>query len=335
MNQAFKMMPRAWPMLRYPTNISRSVLFNAQRMRRGPSSPGYFGLGFLDPAKSQIALMPTAGMWYQVKTGDTFWAISKAAYGKPNVKKGLYLLNDAPWNGYIHKARKGWEAYKIDGLQATPDYTAYKRNPKGSGKSYPLIWIPPITGGNPDDVWPPDTEGQIGPPGPRGKVGPPGIEGARGELGPIGPPGAPGELGPIGPIGPPGEGDGAGLPGPPGPRGKIGPPGKAGSPGVIGPPGIIGPPGPAGEGIGIPGPPGAIGPSGPRGLIGPPGPAGEGGDLLDYDPQKVWQALIFYAREHPDIVRRRLRELLGDLNGGAGKRSKMWVIPLVASLAKL
>ncbi len=356
------LIPTVLPWQMRPRNI-RAIRTYQRIMSGPPNRSTNFALGFVAPTNDRISLTPVAGRWYQVKTGDTYWAISKGAYGKPNVRAGLMRLNNSPWNGYIQKARKGWEAYKVDGLQATPEYsaTAPRRQPRGSGRSYPLIWIPPITGGEPRDVWPPDTEGEIGPIGPRGPIGPPGPpgrEGARGELGPPSDPGDRGPVGPRGPIGPPGDGvgipgprgargargaigppgKGVGIPGPPGARGAIGPPGGRGTigpPGGIGPPGrrgAIGPPGPGGEGVGVPGP---IGPRGPRGLIGPPGPAGEADDFGDLDPQKVWQALVFYSRDHPDIVRRKLRELIGDMNGGTSKRSKMWVIPLVASLARL
>ena len=61
---------------------------------RGRRSNFAFGsLGFLDPKSGQISSTPAQAMWYRVKKGDTYWAISKAAYGKKLVKKGLYLIN--------------------------------------------------------------------------------------------------------------------------------------------------------------------------------------------------------------------------------------------------
>lgn len=270
------------------------------------------GFGFVDPTADRIASSPTAGMWYQIKRGDTYWAASKAAYGRENVKKGLYLMNDSPWNSYIDKARKGWEAYRVDGLQATPHYnSARARAPKGSGNDYPLVWIPPITGGDPEEISPVDPIiGPIGPPGPAGARGPIGARGPSGGRGPIGPPGqgagdsVPGPRGPIGPpgglgpIGPPGSRGSAGDRGPIGPPGQgagdpvPGPRGPAGARGSVGPPGRLGPIGPPGS-LGPIGPPGGLGP------IGPPGPAGPTGQ------------------------------------GGGGSDKKMWVIPLVGLLASL
>lgn len=255
-----------------------------------------FGFGFIDPQPSQISSTPVAGKWYRVKRGDTYWAISKAAYGQPNVKQGLYLMNDSLWNSYIDKKRTGWEAYRVDGLQATPDYSATDyRAPKGSGTSYPLVWIPPLTGGEPSDVYPPTPN--AGPPGPRGPRGERGERGPIGPIGPIGPKGEKGDrgergaIGPIGPkgdrgpIGPPGQGAGTPVPGPPGPRGERG---------AIGPIGPVGPPGRSITGpMGPPGPPGPPGES----IVGPPGPPGPSGQAA----------------------------------GG----NKMWVIPMMALLASL
>lgn len=257
------------------------------------------GFGFVEPEPGYVSATPTAGKWYRVKAGETYWGISKAAYGQPQVKKGLFLMNDSLWNSYIDKKRKGWESYRVDGLQATPDYNADEpRAPKGSGNDYPLVWIPPITGGEPSDVIPSDPVvgpvGPVGPPGPRGAAGPPGSRGPRGEVGPPGPGGARGEVGPPGPRGARGPaGEGVGVPGPRGPAGPPGPRGPAGEgvgvPGPAGPRGAAGPPGPRGEAIvGPPGPPGASGspgPIGPPGPVGPPGPAGTGGEGGD---NKMW-----------------------------------------------
>lgn len=330
------MIPHVLPTM-YSPSVTRAVRrFQSDMTPHALRQQGFRSLGFLDPETGQITAAPTAGNWYRLKQGDTYWAISKAAYGLPNVKKGLYLMNDSPWNGYIEKARKGWEAYKRDGLQATPDYSAtVYRAPKGSGNAYPLVWIPPITGGEPDDLFEGDpVPGPQGPPGPAGPPGPRGPRGVPGET-TVGPPGPPGEtvIGPPGPAGPRGT---VGPPGPRGPQGPPGagagdpvpgPPGPAGRPGAMGPPGPSGPSGPRGApGQSIVGPPGEIGP------VGPPGPPGPPINIEDLEPDMVWHALVMYARDHPDIVRRLLRQLLGDLDGGTAKDHKMWVIPLVAAL---
>lgn len=326
----------------YPRNMSRAIGRELRQIDGNARPTDFFaGLGFVDPTPQRVTATPQQGRWYRIKRGETYWGVSKAAYGRDNVKRGLMLMNDSPWNGYIEKKRTGWEAYRVDGLQATPSYSAEQpRAPKGSGNAYPLVWIPPITGGDPGDIF--ESEGIPGPRGPRGErgsIGPqgiPGPQGARGEQGAQGIPGPRGPRGARGEQGPPGAGTGTGqgIPGPRGPRGEQGPPGaqgRAGPPGAQGPQGIPGVaqgiPGPRGP-QGVPGPRGAIG---PQGIPGPPGPPGEGIDELD--PQQVWQALVFYARDHPDVVRRTLKKLLGDLDTGK-RKSNMWVLPLVAAMVK-
>ena len=284
-----------------------------------------YGLGFVDPKAGQIVTQPKQGAWYRLKSGESYWGISKRAYGQANVKKGLFLMNDSPWNEYIHKAKKGWTSYKVKGLQSTPDYSATEfRAPKGSGHAYPLVWIPPLTGEEPKDVFPPDPDpvgipgppgprGPIGPPGARGAIGPPGSKGAKGDPGAVGPPGPRGPKGERGPMGPPGSGEGGGV-GPPGPKGAKGDPGAIGPPGprgAIGPPGArgprgergpIGPPGSGeGGGVGPPGPMGPMGPPGARGDIGPAGPMGPPGPA-------------------------------GSAGEGGGADNKMWVFPLLLAL---
>jgi len=293
-----------------------------------------YGLGFVDPKAGQIVTQPKQGAWYRLKSGESYWGISKRAYGQANVKKGLFLMNDSPWNEYIHKAKKGWTSYKVKGLQSTPDYSATEfRAPKGSGHAYPLVWIPPLTGEEPKDVFPPDPDpvgipgppgprgpigppgarGAIGPPGARGAIGPPGSKGAKGDPGAVGPPGPRGPKGERGPMGPPGSGEGGGV-GPPGPKGAKGDPGAIGPPGprgAVGPPGArgprgergpIGPPGSGeGGGVGPPGPMGPMGPPGARGDIGPAGPMGPPGPA-------------------------------GSAGEGGGADNKMWVFPLLLAL---
>jgi len=256
----------------------------------GLSGISDFGFGFIDPQPSQITETPTAGRWYRIKRGDTYWAVSKTAYGQPNVKRGLFLMNDSLWNSYIDKKKNGWESYNVEGLQMTPDYSdTTPRAPKGSGHAYPLVWLPPISGGEPEDVFPPTP--QTGPPGPRGPAGPPGPRGPAGPAGSVGPAGPPGTgQGVPGPRGPSGPQGARGPTGPAGPIGPAGPPGEgrgvpgpAGPRGASGPAGAMGPPGPTGA-MGPPGPTGAMGPPGPKGAMGPPGPTGEGGG----SDRKMW-----------------------------------------------
>lgn len=191
------------------------------------------------PPPSLILANPRPGAWYRIKKGETWWGVSKRAYGKANVKAGLYAMNDATWNNHIRKGTKGWEAYKRKGLQSTPDYSATNpRAPHGSGNAYPVAWIPPLSGEEPEQVYPQPGQGPAGPPGQRGAVGP------RGERGPIGPPG------PRGAMGPPGEASAEAI------RRAIieqiakNPELYRGKPGAMGPPGPIGPRGPGGAGGG-------------------------------------------------------------------------------------
>ena len=206
------------------------------------------------PTPAQILATPTRGAWYRIKQGETWWGISKAAYGPDNVKAGLMLLNNSTWNDHIERKTAGWEAYKVKGLQSTPDYSAKNPHaPKGSGNDYPTAWLPPSNGAEPESVYPPIIEGKIGPTGPKGDPGP---------IGPRGPTGAPGAIGPAGPTGAPGTASQEAIRSMlekylkehpeelRGPAGMKGSPGPAGTPGPIGPRGPEGPPGPAGSGTG-------------------------------------------------------------------------------------
>ena len=239
------------------------------------------------PSPTEILADPEPGHFYRIKKGENWWGVSKTAYGKESVKTGLYAINSSTWNDHIDRQTTGWEAYKIQGLQATPDYSETEPHaPKFSGHSYPVAWIPPLTGEEPEQMGfykppvtvitpspspsPSPSKTIIGPPGPPGPIGPPGPPGVPGTT-TMGPPG------PIGPPGPPGVPGTAtmGPPGPPGPPGPMGPPGPPGTPGTGSGKAIMGPMGPPGP----PGPPGAPGMAtmGPMGPPGPPGPPGSPG----------------------------------------------------------
>lgn len=262
------------------------------------------GLGAEDrylPSSGEILTRkPRPGTFYRSRKGITPWHVSKAAYGQENVKAGLTLMNSATWNDQIRKARKGWEAYGVDGLQFDPKYSKAPRSSYRSGSDYPVVWIPPLDGAEPEDLQPkpspapspiPGVPGPRGPSGPRGPGGTPGTPGPQGPGGSPGTPGTPGPRGLIGPsgsagprghrgpVGPPGSANEAAIAaaikaymiahpteagaGPPGPRGHRGPSGMPGSIGPRGPRGSIGPPGGS-----------IVGPVGPRGPAGPPGPPG-------------------------------------------------------------
>jgi hypothetical protein len=290
---------RVFPGFTYRPNIRAQVMGRMRQYTPGGKLPRRYFLGFgatdaegrYLPKPSEIVAYPKPGSFYKFgtyKEDETYYGIVKRAYGADNIKKNLLMVNASTWNDHIDRKTKGWESYKVKGLQSTPDYDS-TNNPRAkvlSGHEYPIVWLPPVTGEEPEDAGysdpitvptpiPTPTPGEPipgppGPQGPQGIPGPPGPAGAKGAIGPQGIPGPPGPEGaqgipgPPGPQGPPGAGAGSPVPGPPGPTG------------AMGPQGIPGPPGPAGA-QGIPGLPGAIGPIGPEGPPGPPGPAGAAG----------------------------------------------------------
>lgn len=208
------------------------------------------------PSPDQISATPKQGLWYRIKKGETWWGVAKTAYGADNVKKGLLTINKSSWNDHIERAPKGWEAYKIDGIQATPTYSA--TNPiakKGSGNAYPVAWIPPISGEEPESLYPPATTPQAQTPIPTPIVASPTnaqildlIKAYMEENPPPpdkqGPQGPPGEAGQTGKQGPPGitptqqeiapvvESYLQAHPPSQGPQGEKGDPGPQGPPGM-------------------------------------------------------------------------------------------------------
>jgi len=101
------------------------------------------------PSKAEIAAKPTPGKFYQTKKGDSVWVIAKKAYSTP--KPGIFWINDSEWNSHIRKGKPGWTAYKIKGLQITAHYDPSRApSPYGSGKAYPLLWIPATAGDEPE-----------------------------------------------------------------------------------------------------------------------------------------------------------------------------------------
>ena len=128
-------------------------------MPRGPflgsvslsQSPRYM------PAPEEILGTPKAGTFYQVKSGDMLIRISAKAYGDSAKKAGLWVISDSTWNGTIRQTSKGYEVYKRKGLELSAKYSG-PRTAYGSGKKFPVIWLPPASMGEPETV--------IGPPGP-------------------------------------------------------------------------------------------------------------------------------------------------------------------------
>jgi hypothetical protein len=285
-----------------------------QKMRQyHPAFPPRFFMGLgaegdrYIPTPDQILDVPTPGAWYRIKKGETWWGVSKTAYGKANVKKGLLTMNKSSWNDHIDRKTKDWEAYKVKGLQATPDYSATNPHaPVGSGNAYPVAWIPPLTGEEPEQMgYQPS-----GPTTPTPVTKPPSstttyIPGPKGDPGPPGPPGDPGPPPSSSAIQsavnqyfqanpPPG-----GIPGPPGDPGP--PPSSSAIQSAVNqyfqanpPPG------------GVPGPPGQ------------PGPPPSSGEIKSAVDQ--WM-----SANPPKVVK----------SGGGGDDKQLWTLPLAAMFAWL
>jgi hypothetical protein len=261
---------RVFPGFTYKPPIHAQVMKRLRQYTPGELPRQYFlGFGATDsegrylPTATEIVTTPAPGTFYKLKKGDTYWGITKTAYGS-NVKKYLLQMNASTWNDHIDRKKKNWTDYNVKGLQATPDYDS-TNNPRAtvlSGKEYPVVWIPTTDGKEPEEAGYSDTV-----------VSSPtkGDKGDKGDTGAQGPQGIQGPPGPTGPAGPAGTGSGTAVAGPPGPTGATGPQGIQGPPG---PTGAIGPQGPAG-------PTGATGPQGP------PGPAGVAGSATG-DGKGLW-----------------------------------------------
>jgi hypothetical protein len=207
-------------------------------------SYGYGGLGATYdpstdtryiPTPAEILAAPKPGGFYRIttqKADETWYGVAKRAYGDDLVKTGLLAMNASTWNDHINRKEKGWTAYKVKGLQDTPDYSEiHPHAPVLTGHAHPVVWIPlldsegnptepeqvykvptPVPGGPTNaeieelikaylEAHPPPA-GPTGPAGPAGKTGAKGAKGDPGEAGAPGAPGVPGEIGPTGRRGP-------------------------------------------------------------------------------------------------------------------------------------
>ena len=292
----------------------RRLAYHANKWSNQYGFSGYMVGEWYVPSPDEILSEPVPGHWYQIQPNESYYGVSKRAYGSQNVKKGLFLMNDSTGNSHIDKKLRGWESYKIKGLQNTPDYDInFPRAPVLSGHDYPVVWIPPLTGEPPEDLYSapaptpepePEPEPEPTPePEPVYTIEPPAttVQGPQGPPGPQGPRGPKGPRGEKGPQGAPGKAtDKAikkavlayvkahknelkgpkGARGPKGAKGARGPKGSKGARGPKGQRGKQGVRGPRGL-IGPMGPPGArgpqgrLGPRGPQGRLGPRGPKGE------------------------------------------------------------
>lgn len=282
---------------------------NARAWQARRWTPMLTGLGAVQrysPTVEQILTKaPRPGTFYRARPGVYPATVARVAYQNQNVMStaaGLKLMNDSSWNHHIRYASSGYQNYSniAEGMQFDPKYDPNDPlSSYNSGNAYPVVWIPPANGQDPEQFfnWSPGMgpAGPPGSPGSPGQPGAPGESGTSGPPGPIGPPGPAGQMGPMGPQGEPGPaGAGAGdsVPGPmgpPGPAGQMGPMGPAGS--GAGDP-VPGPMGPQGE-------PGQIGPQGEPGQIGPMGPAGSGGEGGVMDPALIDAAVLAYFQSHP------------------------------------
>jgi hypothetical protein len=284
---------------------------------------GFAGFGAYDPASdpryiptvSEIDVAnkkSTPGRWYRPTNDETPFGVAKRAYGSASLKTGLMLMNNSTWNSHITKGTSGWESYKIKGLQFNPQYSAsLVHAPSGSGKVQPTVWIPPITGEEPEDLGKKPTPTPIpipdldpvptptpGPtPTPIPGQGPKGDKGDKGD---------PGSVGPAGPM--PSNAAVAALisdymgahPPQPGPKGDKGDPGPTGA---MGPPGSASP-----ESVDAlikeylksnPAQQGPVGPMGPKGDKGDPGTQGPQGLPGSASPEAVAQLINDYMSTHP------------------------------------
>jgi hypothetical protein len=262
------------------------------------------------PTPAEILDKPKPGGFYRITTekpDETWYGVAKRAYGAANVKKGLLAMNAATWNDHINRKKKGWESYKVKGLQDTPDYSEiHPHAPVMTGHAHPVVWIPYLdTEGNPtepEDSYkiPPPPTGPGGPtnaeiealikayleahPPPPGPPGPAGKAGKTGAKGPQGDPGVPGEIGP------------------PGKPGKTGPKGGKGDPGPMGPPGPPATEAQIAELVSSyldknPPAKGDPGPPGPQGIPGIQGPPGAPGGSVS--PGQIQSAVQDYLATHP------------------------------------
>jgi hypothetical protein len=318
---------RVIPGFNYRPPVRRRFMSKMQQYTRSNLPNAYFmGLGATDeegrylPTPNQIVSTPKAGTFYQLVKGDTYWGIAKKAYGTSNLKAGLLKMNSSTWNDHINRKTTGWEAYKVKGLQATPDYDS-TNNPRAavlSGSEYPVVWIPPLSGQEPEDMGYKDPETTTGPTGPQGPAGPTGPQGPKGDTGAQGPQGDPG---------PPPSSDeiasavtkyftdnpvSAGPTGPQGPQGDPGPPPTSAEIQSAVDAWFTANP-VAGGGVGPTGPAGPTGPQGPQGDPGPPPTSAAVKSAVD-----AWFAA---------------NPVTGGTVSGGGDSKKLWAVPLAAIVA--
>jgi len=118
-----------------------------------PTPPPAGGIisGRYVPSASQIlTAAPRPGTFYRPRLGIYPIKVAEVAYGEAGRKRGVLSMNASSWNDHVRRGAKGWEAYGVAGLQFDPKYGSHPCSTYGSGKLYPVIWVPPLTGEEPE-----------------------------------------------------------------------------------------------------------------------------------------------------------------------------------------
>jgi len=113
-------------------------------------APGFISGRYTPPPPPILELGPRPGTFYRPRKGITPSHVAQAAYGSAGRKAGLLAMNRSTWNDHVRRARAGWETYGVAGLQFDPAYGDHPLSTFGSGHRYPVIWVPPLTGAEPE-----------------------------------------------------------------------------------------------------------------------------------------------------------------------------------------
>jgi hypothetical protein len=120
-----------------------------------PTPPPAGGIisGRYVPSASQIlTAAPRPGTFYRPRLGIFPIKVAEVAYGSAGRKAGVLSMNASSWNDHVRRGPKGWEAYGVSGLQFDPKYGSHPCSTYNTGKLYPVVWVPPLTGEEPE-VW--------------------------------------------------------------------------------------------------------------------------------------------------------------------------------------
>jgi hypothetical protein len=116
-----------------------------------PPSGGGYALGRYVPTTAQIlTAAPRPGTFYRPRQGIWPIKVAEVAYGAADRKRGVLSINASTWNDHVRRASKGWEAYKVNGLQFEARYGAHPSSFFNTGNAYPVIWVPPLDGREPE-----------------------------------------------------------------------------------------------------------------------------------------------------------------------------------------